>query len=433
MSSSKNVHFGKLHAAHVDDPHNCGAHSGPLRQGSPHVFVQNRPLVREKDLPPCAGRPDHEPAVHCHVGEGGGAATKTQKGGRVQSAPQRKCTASGDPVDVATGRVFTSVFEFASPALPEFPCECFYSTEQAGEDGPLGWGWFHSLMQRLDYDASGLTFCDAEGRRVLFPPLELGESVQHLDEEITLAQGNEGEFVLERADGLTLFFVDEALTGRARLQTVLGPGGQALVLEYADTLLVRLADTLGNEYRVESDNGRHWHRLVWEAGEGRSEQALVRWEYDREGNLLAAADALGQWRRFLYDPAHRLVRNTDRTGYSFLFEYDTRGRCVRTHGQDGLYDLAFAYTEDPPQTTERDADGRTTVYEYNDLGLVTSVTDAAGHVEVFTYEGTQQTARTDALGRKTRYEYDPSGRVTAVTAPGGGQSRMAYDLSLIHI
>ena len=407
MASSHTVHFGKLLAAHVDDPHNCGAHSGPLRQGSPHVFVQNRPLVREKDLPPCAGRPDHEPAVHCHVGEGGGSAVTTPQGGRVQSAPQRRCTASGDPVDVATGRVFTSAFEFAAPALPEFPCERFYSTEQAKEDGPLGWGWSHSLMQRLEYNAGGLTYVDAEGRRVLFPPLGLGESVQHLDEEITLAQGNQGEFVLERADGLTLFFVDEALTGHARLQTVLGPGGQALVLEYDHGLLVRLADTLGNTYRIESDDGRRWHRLVWEAGESpleqsRPEQALVRWESDREGNLLAAADALGQWRRFLYDPAHRLVRNTDRTGYSFLFEYDAHGRCTRTRGQDGLYDLAFTYTEDPPQTMERDAEGRTTVYEYNDLGLVTRVTDAAGHSQTFTYEGARQTAHADALGRTAR-------------------------------
>ena len=427
MPSSDNVHFGKLRAAHVDHPHHCGFHSGPLRQGSPHVFVQNRPLVREKDLPPCAGRPDHEPAVHCHVGEGGGSAVTTQKQGRVQSAPRHKCTASGDPVDVATGRVFTSVFEFAGAALPGFPCESFYSTEQAGEDGPLGWGWSHSLMQHLEYDGDGLTFCDAEGRRVLFPPLNLGESVQHLDEAITLAQGNEGEFVLERADGLTLFFVDEALTGHARLQTVFEPGGQALALEYTDALLTRLADTLGNEYRVESDDGRRWRRLVWEAGEIRPEQALVRWEYDRDGNLLAAADALGQWRRFLYDASHRLLRNTDRTGYSFVFEYDPQGRCTRTHGQDGLYDLQFTYTEDPPQTAERDRDGQTTVYEYSDLGLVTRVTDPAGHAETFTYEGTQQTAHADALGRTARYEYDPSGRVTEATAPGGGQSRMTYD------
>ncbi len=53
-------HFKNLRAAHVDDPHGgCGAHSGPLTQGSPHVFIQGRPLVREKYLPPLrrAARP----------------------------------------------------------------------------------------------------------------------------------------------------------------------------------------------------------------------------------------------------------------------------------------------------------------------------------------------------------------------------------------
>jgi len=105
---SSNVHFRNLTAAHVDDDHGgCGQHSGPLRRGSPHVYVQNRPLVREKDLPSCAGRPDHEPAPHCHVGEGGGSAITTARRGGVQSAPRKKCTSAGHPVDVATGRVFT--------------------------------------------------------------------------------------------------------------------------------------------------------------------------------------------------------------------------------------------------------------------------------------------------------------------------------------
>lgn len=111
MPSSKNVHFKDLHIAHMDDPHGgCGAHNGPLTQGSPHVFIQNRPLVRQKDLPPCGGRPDHQPAPHCHVGAGGGSAITTIKKGRVQSAPRRLCTAVGH----TAGRP-------AAPALPHIP------------------------------------------------------------------------------------------------------------------------------------------------------------------------------------------------------------------------------------------------------------------------------------------------------------------------
>jgi len=428
MPSSKNVHFRNLTAAHVDDPHGgCGAHSGPLTQGSPHVFVQGRPLVREKDLPPCAGRPDHEPAVHCHVGGGGGAATSTIKRGGVQSAPRSKCTAAGHPVDVATGHVFTDVFELAAPALPGFPFARSYTTETAGENGPLGWGWTHSLAQRLEHGAEGMTYQDAEGRRVLFPPLDLGDSIQHLDERITLAQGNEGEYVLERADGLLLFFEDEPGLGIARLQSVFDEGGQSLVLEYEASLLRRVTDSLGNVYRVDSEDGLHWHGLWREADEAGPEQCLARYEYDRTGNLLAAADALGQWRRYGYDHAHRLVQETDRNGFSFFFEYDARGRCVRTRGGDGVYDLSFSYAGDRPLTTQRDAQGRATIYEYSDLGLVTRVTDAAGQPETFTYAGAHQVAHTDALGRTTRFEYDPQGRITERTSPGGAAQQSAYD------
>jgi len=427
---SSNVHFRNLTAAHVDDDHGgCGQHSGPLRRGSPHVYVQNRPLVREKDLPSCAGRPDHEPAPHCHVGEGGGSAITTARRGGVQSAPRKKCTSAGHPVDVATGRVFTHVAERGSPALTEFPWERFYGTATAGEAGPLGWGWAHSLTQRLELGPEDLTYVDAEGRRVLFPRLDLGESVQHLDEQITLAQGNEGEYVLERPEGVTLFFEEDPDHGVARLQAVFDDAGQFLVLEY-EALLRRITDSLGNVYRVDSEDGLHWSSLTREATqnnivEEEPEHCLARFQYDRAGHLSAAADALGEWWRYGYDHAHRLVQETDRSGFSFFFEYDGKGRCLRTRGQDGVYDLSFSYAEG--QTTQRDAHGNVTAYEYSDLGLVTRVTDAGGHSEEFSYAGALQTARTDALGRTTAYAYDPEGRVTERTAPSGATDRMAYD------
>jgi len=86
-------HFKNLRAAHVDDPHGgCGAHSGPLTQGSPHVFIQGRPLVREKYLPPCGEQPDHRPAFHCHVGgRGGSAISRPRPKSGVQSASCHPC------------------------------------------------------------------------------------------------------------------------------------------------------------------------------------------------------------------------------------------------------------------------------------------------------------------------------------------------------
>ena len=428
MPSSSNVYFGKLRAAHVDDPHGgCGAHEGPLLQGSPRVHISNRPLVREHDLPPCAGRPDHEPAVHCFVGTSGGSATKTIKRGKGQGAPHHKVTHTGDPVDVATGHVFNDVFEFAAPALPGFPFERSCGSDLANQNGPLGWGWAHSLAQRLEHDAEGVTLHDAVGRRVLFPPLGLGDSVQHLDEKITLAQGDEGEFILERPDGLSLFFVDKMGLGLARLETVFDGGGMALLLEYDGEFLRHVSDSLGNVYRIETEDGLHWHAVVCEGDEDRPEQTLCRYQYDREGHLAAAGDALGQWWRYGYDHARRLAQNTDRNGFSFFFEYDDAGRCVRTRGEDGLYDLSFTYLTDPARTVERDAEGRMTTYEYTDLGLVSRVTDAGGHAETFTYEDADQVEHSDALGRTTRYEYDPEGRVTARTAPGGGRSLVTHD------
>jgi len=332
-------------------------------------------------------------------------------------------------VDVATGRVFTHVAERGSPALTEFPWERFYGTATAGEAGPLGWGWAHSLTQRLELGPEDLTYVDAEGRRVLFPRLDLGESVQHLDEQITLAQGNEGEYVLERPEGVTLFFEEDPDHGVARLQAVFDDAGQFLVLEY-EALLRRITDSLGNVYRVDSEDGLHWSSLTREATqnnivEEEPEHCLARFQYDRAGHLSAAADALGEWWRYGYDHAHRLVQETDRSGFSFFFEYDGKGRCLRTRGQDGVYDLSFSYAEG--QTTQRDAHGNVTAYEYSDLGLVTRVTDAGGHSEEFSYAGALQTARTDALGRTTAYAYDPEGRVTERTAPSGATDRMAYD------
>jgi len=66
-----------------------------MTKGSRHVFVGNKPIVREKDLPQCGGQPDHKKAHYCFVGTGHMSAIRTIKTGKVQPAPRHLVTARG--------------------------------------------------------------------------------------------------------------------------------------------------------------------------------------------------------------------------------------------------------------------------------------------------------------------------------------------------
>jgi len=159
-----------------------------------------------------------------------------------------------------------------------------------------------------------------------------------------------------------------------------------------------------------------------------------RYFYDDEGDLVQVTDALGSSWHFEY-ATHLLVQETDRNGLSFYFAYDGLGEdayCIRTWGDDGLYDHVILYDKQNKATFVTNSLGHTTQYHMNLVGQVVTIVDPLGAETHYRYdpETLQKLEARDALGRTTRFQYDARGNLLELEEPTGAITRLTYDKGL---
>ena len=157
---------------------------------------------------------------------------------------------------------------------------------------------------------------------------------------------------------------------------------------------------------------------------------VIRYQYDTQGNLIQVLDALNQTASFHYQH-HLLVKETNRNGLSFYFEYDgidEHARCIRTWGDGGIYDHKLTYDTEPGITIVENSLGHKSTYHINDLGLVTQEIDPQGHEKTFEYDAeAYKLAETDALGQTTAYQYDAAGNCIETAWPDGSKVAVQFD------
>ena len=452
-----------LPAARLTDMHTCPMVTvlvphvgGPIIMAAPTVFIEFLPAARVMDQLVCVGPPDmiQMGAMKTFIGEGGGGggavmgtisppSAPSVPGAPSQpnahampgvpalspgpppdggpGAPAAKATTEGDPIDVATGRVFTSVDDFTTQGKPGITFNRFYSTSQAMEPGVFGYGWTHNLDHRLTLGKEFITYQDAQGRRVLFLPLAPDqEFIRHLDENITLRR-IQNRYRIELPNGQRLHFLESAPGSVARLEQIDDAAGGTCRLHYQNGLPYRLIDAIGNEYLFDSYNGKHIQGITFRSHDQTSQLSIARFSYDVAGNLTHCIDALGYTLHYQYGPDHRLLLREDKCGHAFQFEYDHKGRCIRASGPNRLFEQTFYYHESAPQTAVRDARGKTTTYFFNALRMVTRVSNAQGGENKYEYQGMNLVRRTDSLGRAVEFVYDTHGGLLMTKKPGGAQ------------
>jgi RHS repeat-associated protein len=352
------------------------------------------------------------------------------------------CFFTGHPVDVASGKVMTSAIDAALPGPLPLRIERVYSSAFGARDGPLGHGWSLSLDQAIWTERGKVVLLEEDGREIEFDAFDLpghamkaGDSLRHPIERATLRCLGEGRWEVEAAGGVTREFapVPGRDDGRAPLRRIRSAcGHHQIAFEY---------DEAGRLEWVRDAGGR----LVWLAWGADGRLAALKlplpdgqgfythrqYAYGAAGDLVRVTDALRHSWTFEY-ATHLLVRETDRTGLSFYFEYDGMGQdawCTRTWGDGGIYDHRLAYDKVKKVTWVTDSLGRTTQYHMNLAGLVVKVVDPAGAERKLEYDPRtlQKTADIDALGNARRWEYDARGNPTRVTDPTGATIALEYD------
>ncbi len=138
-----------------------------------------------------------------------------------------------------------------------------------------------------------------------------------------------------------------------------------------------------------------------------NEGAVSSFEYDKRGLLLSQTDPLGKTTFYIYDEAGRVTSYTDRKGRVTSYDYTPTGK-LETVTYADTSTVSYTYNLHDKLTSMTDSLG-TTIYEYDEVYRVKSVTDPHG----FT------------IG----YEYDEAGNISKLTYPDGKAVEYNYDRS----
>ncbi|SFW79127.1 DUF6531 domain-containing protein [Amycolatopsis australiensis] len=341
---------------------------------------------------------------------------------RDRALPSDAKTYCGDPVDVATGEVVMTQVDLTLPgeAGELALSRTHLSAYRAGRW--FGRSWTSTLDQRLEVGDGGIRFY-AEDGMVLVYPVPAGDAVLPLEGPRHPLRRSPGGYRLSTGDRELHFAGD----GRVVPLTAIEQNGSRTEIAYADDgapAALRRDD--GVEVRIATDAGR----VVALGAPGAA--PLVRFGYNRLGQLTTVADFAGRPMTLDYDFEHRLVGWQDRTGTWYRYVYDAEGRCVRTAGANGYYNATFGY--EPGVTRHTDAAGHTWTYRLNDARQLVERIDPLGHSRRYTWSRYDELlSEVDELGRETRYGYEngelvtvtrPDGSVAGITPAGDGQVRL---------
>jgi RHS repeat-associated protein len=189
-------------------------------------------------------------------------------------------------------------------------------------------------------------------------------------------------------------------------------GNFVIKLHYLENgRLHKIVDSLGRLILVTHDTaGRIVRLALLDPISGTAGEVLLSYEYDPAGRLIRGTDHYKTTFSFAYDAGHRLTRRTDRRGYSFFFEYDSGGRCIHSHGEDGLLEVFLEYRPDSNSTVVRNGDGGQWVYDYNDAKAITHINDPYGYATQFVLDDVDRTvSEVVADGSVVQMVYDDAG------------------------
>jgi len=331
-----------------------------------------------------------------------------------------KTATNGCPVSMVTGEELLTLTDGTLDGVLPFEWTRVYRTSAVEVDCGLGFGWSHSLAQRLAVSGESVVWTDHENRRTELPlptvsrpaiTNSLAEAAIYLGaapDELVLAQ--EARFY-HFLDG-TLSAISDAYDNRlrisrdysGRIERLDNGVGRSLFLRYVAGRIV------GVDYEIQRAKG-------YEPFEWVTEFCIVSYTYDGLGRLVSATNAVGESEVYRYDDQHVILERGLAGGASFFWEWERAGkaaRCVRHWASFSQMDTRYAW-DDNGRVNVHNADGSQEVYVHDDRArLVQRIDpDGAEHFKDYDAKG-RLTVEQDPLGAVTAYQYDDAGRLVAL-------------------
>ena len=328
------------------------------------------------------------------------------------------CGKEGEPVDVVTGANLEECSDLPLHHGLGVAWIRYYDSSGSSVRGPLGYGWRHEFECMLRINLDGIEYIPASGSPVYFSPLSVDEPSTSRD-GWTLFQVDASTYRLLHARAAAREFVVIGAGNSARLTRVFSGRDQIRFVYDRHDRLANIVGGIGGSIAIDYDSRGLLSQLT-EVRETSLPSTVLAYEYDSDENLTKWTDALGNAATLDYDGQHRLTRKGDRRGYSYLYAYDDRGRCIHTWGEDGLYDVRLNYLDTARCTQAIHPDGGVWTYFFDENGTIVRIVDPYGkqRQRVADISG-KVLAEFDAAGNEYRIVYDAAGGIIGRQDPFG--------------
>ncbi|MCA8101407.1 RHS repeat-associated core domain-containing protein [Burkholderia contaminans] len=294
--------------------------------------------------------------------------------------------------------------------------------------GELGARWITPYTSRFDIHATKLVYHGADGRSLDYPLLAPGEAKDDLAESLTLLRVDDQWLTLTR--GPELVEVYERHGDRFRLAFVKDLTGNQLTLDYDAP--GRLSRIIAPHALVAFRHDAHGRivEIVHHDADGVRLGTLATYTYDREGDLVAAADRYGNTRSYRY-ANHLVTYYTDRTGRGMHLEWDGSGpkaKCIRERADDGSHAVSLAWHPDFRMVSVTDALGNVSRHYYDIKGYTFRVIHPDGSEEwLYRDEHDNLTQYIHRDGSVEHMRYDARGNLVEHVRADGSTIAMTYD------
>lgn len=321
------------------------------------------------------------------------------------------CNSPGEPVNSFTGEVYNDFEDYVAPDTG-FRWERHYRSGWNEQDGPCGFGYRHFFQRTLTLLRKRAVYETHDNERVGIERLEDGSYARADGFALKTSDGQRFELTTDR-DELLVYQLQQTLPPSARLDRYKSRTIDAYLYYDNKGRLYALSEVAGGT-TVDTSLIYDAESRIVEVRRGQRHQApltVARYVY-QDGCIVEQYDALGAAKRFRYDGERRMVQGTDRRGYSFHWHYDPQsGRCIRSHGDDGLWGIEASY--EGTQSFFKEADGGEWAFKHYPDGIISHIVGPDG--------GVMRYVRDEA----TR-------RIVKQIMPGGAEYRWLYDRAGMH-
>ncbi len=322
-----------------------------------------------------------------------------------------------DPVNTATGGLTESMSDMSLPGRYAVPWGRAYSSVNAAQDSPLGYGWSGDFVEKLTRGATSadpVKIKTETGPLTQFNPTSSAVVFGSAPRvHATLIQDSvAGTWTYTRRKNISAVFASDG-----RLVTKTDHNGEKITLAYNAATPPQLMSVTTADGRALTITYNAAGRIWKVTGPGATgvPARVVTYGYDTAGNLTSVIDTRGKTWVYGYDGNHHLTSITSPNGGVTTTSYDGSGKV----------------------SWQRDARLKTTNFGYTDTTAgadrhrVTRVTDPTGVITDYEYVNGWIRSKTIAPGTAAAstwsYTYDLAGNQTSVTDPTGELTSSTFD------